>query len=114
MDANGCMTEDTCVPNGDMCPHYCPYVPPTDCGQGMMNCPGWVDGMGCETGDTCVPYGEECPLVCPFVPPVDCGEGMMNCMGPSAACIRTPVFLWERSAPSTAHRCSRWTAERDR
>merc|ERR1719305_751158 len=82
MDPMGCMTADTCVPQGEECPFYCPSMLPMDCGEGSMNCPGWVDSMGCKAGDTCVPYGEECPRHCPFNPPADCGDGMFPCPGP--------------------------------
>merc|ERR1712210_423468 len=83
MDPMGmeCMTADTCIPLEDMCPFYCPYVPPMDCGEGMMNCPGWEDSMGCKTADACVPHGETCPHYCSYFPPTDCGQGMMNCPG---------------------------------
>merc|ERR1719266_352612 len=72
------MHPDTCVANGEECPFYCPNTPPTECGQGMMSCPGPVDGMGCKSPATCVSYGEECPFFCPFVAPVDCGDGMQE------------------------------------
>merc|ERR1712117_767379 len=98
-DANGCMTADTCVPTGDDCPYYCPYMPPMDCGagmiscpghvdhngcpsQGMQNCPGPMDPMGCMTPDTCVPTDQTCPFYCPYNPPMDCGAGMVSCPGP--------------------------------
>merc|ERR1711981_869710 len=54
---------------------------PMDCGEGSMNCPGWVDSMGCKTADSCVANGEECPFYCPNTPPTECGQGMMSCPG---------------------------------
>merc|ERR1712038_1088160 len=60
-------------------PLHCPHMPPTDCGEGMWNCPGAIDPMGCMMSDSCVAEGEECPFHCPPMPPMDCGEGMVNC-----------------------------------
>merc|ERR1711934_767173 len=77
----GCKTADACVPYGEECPFNCPLVPPTDCGEAMMNCGGPTDANGCMTADTCVPHGEVCPHYCSYFPPTDCGQGMMNCPG---------------------------------
>merc|ERR1712212_1189721 len=63
-------------------PFHCPPMPPMDCGEGMITCPGDIDPMGCMMPDICVAEGDECPFHCPHMPPTDCGEGMINC--PSA------------------------------
>merc|ERR1712083_1205273 len=52
----------SCVSYGEECPFFCPFVAPVDCGEGMMNCPGPMDGMGCMTADTCVAAGDQCPM----------------------------------------------------
>merc|ERR1712110_303201 len=70
-------------------PAPCPVLPPMDCGEGMVNCPGPADHMGCSMPDLCIAIGVDCPTgggnsstQCPSLPPMDCGEGFTNCPGP--------------------------------
>ena len=70
-------------------PAPCPVLPPMDCGEGMVNCPGPADPMGCSMPDLCIAIGVDCPMgggnsstQCPSLPPMDCGEGFTNCPGP--------------------------------
>jgi len=70
-------------------PAPCPVLPPMDCGDGMVNCPGPADPMGCSMPDLCIAIGVDCPMgggnsstQCPSLPPMDCGEGFTNCPGP--------------------------------
>merc|ERR1719278_60861 len=64
-------------------PAPCPPMPPMECGEGMINCPGPIDPMGCMMPEPCVAEGDACPFHCPPMPPMDCGEGMINCHGPN-------------------------------
>merc|ERR1712032_1401600 len=63
-------------------PFHCPPMPPMDCGEGMINCPGPIAPMGCMMPEICMPDGEACPVPCPPMgPPMECPEGMIVCAG---------------------------------
>merc|ERR1711936_1203713 len=48
-----------------------PVLPPMDCGEGMVNCPGPADPMGCAMPDTCEAEGDQCGEGgLPSVPPL--------------------------------------------
>merc|ERR1711990_746256 len=73
-------------------PAPCPPMPPTDCGEGMTNCPGETDPMGCPMPEICVAEGDECPFFCPHVEHPHCGFEMSNCPSPvDAMGCETPV-----------------------
>merc|ERR1712037_224286 len=78
-------------------PAPCPPMPPMDCGEGSINCPGPIDSMGCMMAETCMAEGDECPFFCPHMPPMDCGEGMINCPGPidSMGCMMPETCMAE-------------------
>merc|ERR1711990_1362654 len=83
-------------------PAPCPPMPPTDCGEGMTNCPGETDPMGCPMPEICVAVGDECPFFCPYNPPMDCGEGMTNCPGDidPMGCMMPEICVAEGDAAS--------------
>merc|ERR1712106_514112 len=119
VDAMGCEGPMTCVlvnwAEGEDCPPVpapapapCPPMPPTNCGEGMTNCPGDTDPMGCPMPDDCVAEGEECQFFCPHVQHPNCGFVLSNCPGPVDAMgcegpmTCTCTSTWPSTMPSYA------------
>ena len=54
----------------------CPELPPMDCGEGMIPCPGDMDTSGCVGPSSCMPEDVGCTVVTPddppAPPPVEC------------------------------------------
>lgn len=57
LDANGCSTGNSCMPEGMECPVTCPDVPYAECDwETEFNCWGGEDANGCQMADYCVPH----------------------------------------------------------
>ena len=80
--------------NGNGMSNYGSSMPPVECGNENIVCPGGMGSIGCIMPDLCMPVTENCPAfsrACPEMPPVECrptsivfsgGMDSIGCMMP--------------------------------